>query len=576
MQPTKSIAVVLVAFMLTGLTGFLMQTDHEEKTAIHYNYEGDMTPSVTHSAIDDWAEYNPLTNVTGWSGTDIIQPISSVATPYLKDPIVLSYEQSATSSRSAFTDTVRLAQVNRLSGISQVFQDDGSVLMLPPSLLPNPTYDNIEFAYIVGDTVIHLGHYIMWDKAQNTFTKAEYVSGSLVGGDWYWTPSEDPTYQNIAYDNNLYVYSGSSYTGTYVEYTVRGYKPILTDPVYLDGTQFNQIPVGSTATWENGQVNGVIRILCSPNTIINVTNPNYTFSCSDSVGYEYVLWTLDCLNNRYTYQGVTSLTNTLAYTIDDHEYPLTVTGTGNLTRITELTAGTDSTTAPCEIYIDSTIVSVDPSGLLWGNPIMNGWYYYPDSFGEQDMRILFNGFVKYGDTMTINGVTFDIIDGKVKYEYEVEIEGRTETVTEYLPLKGMAVDYKRSGSSWDVSLVFTEYNNYMIDLGTKSNTPYTYNIQIGDMTKEITTTYGNIITASGTWFWQSTMYSIVEVTEDRLFFDLTSGVFGLSMSGAALLMVFFMCICTAVVTRALNLEYTVVDWIVTIGTIGVVLAVGLA
>lgn len=558
MQPTKSIAVVLVAFMLTGLTGFLMQTDHEEKTAIHYNYEGDMTPSVTHSAIDDWAEYNPLTNVTGWSGTDIIQPISDVATPYLKEPRVLSYNFSSTITN------IRLAahklQLNQVSGLGDILQTNGVILSVDPYNLTLT-----DFAYSSGEKF--LGKSLVWDKTQNTFTVI-----SLIGG--VWTPSEDPKYQNIPYDNNLLLYSyGASSTPTT---SVDVYIPVLSDPVYLDSTLFNQIPVGSTATWENGQVNGVIRILCSPNTIINVTNPNYTFSCNDSVGYEYVLWTLDCLNNRYTYQGVTSLTNTLAYTIDDHEYPLTVTGTGNLTRITELTAGTDSTTAPCEIYIDSTIVSVDPSGLLWGNPIMNGWYYYPDSFGEQDMRILFNGFVKYGDTMTINGVTFDIIDGKVKYEYEVEIEGRTETVTEYLPLKGMAVDYKRSGPSWDVSLVFTEYNNYMIDLGTKSNIPYTYNIQIGDMTKEITTTYGNIITASGTWFWQSTMYSIVEVTEDRLFFDLTSGVFGLSMSGAALLMVFFMCISTAVVTRVMNFEFTIVDWIIIVGTIGVVLAVGLA
>lgn len=214
-----------------------------------------------------------------------------------------------------------------------------------------------------------------------------------------------------------------------------------------------------------------------------------------------------------------------------------------------------------KVYVDSTVIAVDPLGVLWGNPELYLSYYFPDQMAEST-RVLFNGFVKEGYSMTINGQSFDIVDGAI-YHYD-----EIKKTTLKLPIKGMAVDYVHHGTAVNVSLIFTEYSNYKLDLGPLDDTMIT----VPGTDKEIENGY--VISANGTWYWQSALYDIQITTEDKLGFDITSGIFALSWSAACLLMIGFIIVCTAVMYYIMRDEMEIAEWLTVIISIVILLVLG--
>lgn len=55
--------------MLTGLSGFLLNSVDTTRTETTYDNISDIEPLVKYSQIDDWEEYNPNLNVTGYYPT---------------------------------------------------------------------------------------------------------------------------------------------------------------------------------------------------------------------------------------------------------------------------------------------------------------------------------------------------------------------------------------------------------------------------------------------------------------------------------------------------------------------------
>lgn len=103
-QYTKSVVIVLIALMLTGLSGYFVNTDSKEVIKTTYDYKGNLNPSVMYTKIDDWTEYNPLANVTGWKNTNDIHVPESVdssgnpiANQYLFSPTVSGYKSAVTA-----------------------------------------------------------------------------------------------------------------------------------------------------------------------------------------------------------------------------------------------------------------------------------------------------------------------------------------------------------------------------------------------------------------------------------------------------------------------------------------------
>lgn len=680
MQPTKSVTIVIVALILTGMCGYLLQPTHEMVSKTTYDYKGDLTPSVIYSQIDDWTEYNPLTNVTGWTPVDYI-PINEdsagnpVANQYLLTPTFYDYVISSVSPNSSAISQYEghLERVANTYNFGSLFTQNEVVIKLP-----NEQTFYVKAASSYSNLWLQTNwNAVMWIQSEGIYAKATLNEGGI------W---EADTRHYVSDLNNLGVtYTvpvGSGYTAP----SLTTYVPQYSDPQYANPTKFVSISHG-TGTWSNGQVNGVVRMLCTPNTVFEISEGN-SISCPSGLPYDYLLCTLDFLNGQFYCQGVDSLNNTLSYTVADYRYDMTIEGTmpssvtaitvasvsqhivseypnfslsissygatattvqvhyqyhasateqsptyidgtwylddGNVHTITVtiegsgdvlqfryyITRNSDNpnqytidirdwdgseegdieyhavaekggervtteirTAEVVKVFVDSTVVAVDPSGILWGNPKMPLDYFYPEQI-QYDTRVLFNGFVKYGDAITVNGTTFAVDNGELLYPHTV-IEGGTETlVTERLPLKGMAIDYiKDTGTAqFKVSLVFTEKGDYTIDLGNLDTTAiqFTYEVTVYDpdmgttsvVTKTVDTNAGYLVSANGNWYWQAGLYSISTVLSDNVGLNLDSGIYGMSMAASCFMMMFFMILSTAVVYRFTEMEFCIMDWVI--------------
>lgn len=795
MQSSKAITVVIVAMVLTGMCGYLLQTSHEDKVVTTYTYKGDTTPSVIYSDINDWLEFNPLSNVTGWSSDyvdDIVVPISeNVATPYLfqraiigyddRQPITTEFRYETFQSYTILSDYNLSPIANKEYAIIQAYDEDGELIDFKWAF---QTSGIKYFKTIKGLNTL------LWNPQNQTFSQAVRTdTGQYV---------VDQTSQIIDYPAGNFAMDWFKDFPDDVFYHPRQLSyalPQLTDPVYMDSTKFIQVNEGKSANWSNNQVNGVVNVLVSKNAEISATdfsevyahivfgihseyylygyyypeleegyimegeskhmlrlitpasatNPypvyefttddgtthefgqmtsatveqessfyvtsklegggiRYTYShynhktteksitltIPDAIPYDYVLCTLDFRNNTFVCKGITSITNTLSYTLDSYEYTLDKVALKTLDSVKGLIISAPQDESSY-VFIDSTVVAIDPDGLLWGNPDMPLKYYYSEQM-THDTRLLFNGFVKYGDSITINGEHFDVVDGKLEYTHDVDLvpspypkievglvapsyetgilpnhallsiayqptanskiqtnvidvgfendvanvsiptsqgdismsikklsnkysivvtdresqkhEGeipltvygtntklikvpQSEKVTEYLPLKGMAVDFiKKPGTSlFTVNLVFTEAQNYTISLGDlkTSDKTISYDTEIFDpdtntsevVTNTITTPTGFLISASGTWYWQAGLYTVSTESKDSVGFDITSGVFGLSLNAAALLMIFFTIIGTAGYIRITGSEFQIMDWLVLIAVDAILITVAI-
>lgn len=803
MQPTKAVTIVIVALILTGMCGYFLQPTHEEVTKTTYDYKGDLTPSVIYSKIDDWTEYNPLSNVTGWrqlAGTTI--PQSTVATPYVLDPAIYEYVSGTINPTSSETSTVFYFMFYDKYNKSDFSLDtDGVVLIAPDDggfafrNVPYPTPSG-KVPYVSKTSYSAL----VWDISTQKFAPAEWDSDQGI-----WVAV------GTAYDYTQWgIYSNlKDSSNKYIPLSVEKQVPNRTAATYVDPTQFVKVDSGATAKWVNGQENGVINILASKNAVFTLPNITFTYTYSQGsitklftfvtqnvtgftegdyvlengekhpltvhntgggivqyqtfeftdnsglkwtiamtgvemrynystlhydtwymysikpesatqatsfdikadnlkyttisipsdIPYDTVLCTLDFINNKFTCKGVSSLNNTLSYTVADYDYNLitnipvvitsearlqvsatnggiiTLTSTlysdinavmtdgrsynlyyttfaklkfantassGTLTVTYPSGSGTDSftvnpgessdftvnysndssitvtyadgsythsyvihayktnslsglprfqdgfspvsvkslsvkssDTSEVKVFVDSTTVAVDPSGILWGDPKMPLAYFYPEQM-QYDTRILFNGFVKYGDSITLNGTVFPVSDGYLLYTHTVTQEGEEVTVTDSLPLKGMAIDYiKKPGESqFKVYLVFTERGDYTIDLGNLDTTTVSFNYTVSNynpntgsaetITKTVETYVGYLVSATGNWYWQSGAYSISTTTSDNIGLDLESANFGLSLTASCLLMLFFMIISTAAMYRFTEIEFCTMDWVVLI------------
>lgn len=838
MQPTKAITIVLVALILTGMCGFLLQPSHEEISVTTYDYKGNLTPSVLYSQIDDWTEYNPLSNVTGWriqDGTDI--PTTDNANQYVLDPSIIEYNpvdltNPASSKIRTFTASIGTTYkgvylfdyLTKMPDNYVLHCDDGfrwnmtTTNYSPPSVVSL----NSDWKYEL-DGQSHIVVDITYDKFDEKWYPVAILDEDV--GIYERVGDGRKASYNVSTENAQTLYSMfvRSVNDTTVR-TLTQYVPVLTDATYVDVTKFVQV-ISGTAIWSNSQVNGIVNVLCSPNTVF-VIGENASISFPDDFPYDYGLVTLDFINKSYTCKGVSSLSNTLAYSTVDYDYNMKVESVsfssynsrsafvyedgimtvskaigggasqfepyaaigsmtydyytvdmwpfyfvnhsttsykvyfpkpieiseGVTTHVLEIAPGVTETmqfgtwdgdteyrvgvewkdgegatqyaifrvhvvpnsaisqypaykdssaefapvttlhiktgdSSPAKVFIDSTVVAVDPSGLLWGDPSIPLNYFYPEQM-TFDTRVLFNGFVKYGNSITINGQTFAIDDGRLVYthtetvvpneypqisvrivapvqdlpaghelmdivylggyydypvivetevafsggvgnttvtlpngefqlgivkssgkytlvgydgngyEYNGEIAaGQTGTslyrlpgevtITDYLPLKGMAVDFYRDPATnvVTVSLVFTEQNDKMIDLGVLDTTPktltYTVTVYVQEsgttveQTKTVDTIAGYVISADGTWFWQSGIYTINTALMDEVGLDWTSGQFGLTMAGCAFLMIFFMIISTAVLYRFTEMEFTFLDWLILGGVVILLLALAI-
>lgn len=138
-------------------------------------------------------------------------------------------------------------------------------------------------------------------------------------------------------------------------------------------------------------------------------------------------------------------------------------------------------------YISDTYILVDPNHLLWTDIDLDLEEYFAEY--SDSMRILLQGFVRYGSSITINGVDYSVNNSTISVEVTEIIQEETDTSPEVtrtytvgFNLNGMAIDYYRG----HVYLVQTN-GSAKADLG-----------EIADY----------IIQMDGTWFFSSSLSTI--------------------------------------------------------------------
>lgn len=373
-----------------------------------------------------------------------------------------------------------------------------------------------------------------------------------------------------------------------------------TNAVYADNTKMvtigNEDPVthggGYAGVWENGEQNGRVDLLAkltatTGNLTIqtysktfdeendpNHTSPIYTLngqfladggSIVTPTGYVQIV--LDRMNGTATMSPVTSFADTLTYSTSGYTVDLPVSVGFGETDIARLSLTYANNVG--EGYVESTVIQLDPNGMLWSNPSVYLQYYYPDSFNNISLsnipRVWFNAFVSLGTSITINGIEYPVSDGTI-----------TVNNTD-VTLKGMAVDWRNDNGTIHVYIVPNGDDSKSIDVGPVDTSQETAYIKTGGTYADAPTVVGYNIKAEGVWYFEFGLYNGYTEIYDKVNLNITKG-WGLSLQGACLLFAGSVILCTAVAgyygrdRPEYGLE--LMDWVIIILVLVVTIAVG--
>lgn len=89
--------IVVASVFVTGLVGYLANADVETDERQIYEYSANLVPSVVSSDVEQYAQYNPTDNVTGWQWNEpgnisnAKVPTTDTASPYVLTARTMSY-----------------------------------------------------------------------------------------------------------------------------------------------------------------------------------------------------------------------------------------------------------------------------------------------------------------------------------------------------------------------------------------------------------------------------------------------------------------------------------------------------
>ena len=339
------------------------------------------------------------------------------------------------------------------------------------------------------------------------------LSGTVYDSTYYMIYRLN-TEQWTVYDSNDSVVATYSNVTVYhigaESLSISTYTPVTTGPTYADPnglvtlTQANINNVWSNYASNDTLVNAEVSfILQKPSTTNTSSLYRSTITFYDSNGIAYtvyltntagqgyyitrsydekaligefdaVLITVNAVDKTLTARGIVSLTDANNYTAQDA--PISFRMSTDLANITSIKI--TSFINAGKAHIVETKIFTDPKNILWNNFNLNLESYFPTV--SDNMRVLLNGYVAQGDSLTINGNTYIVIDGKIT----VPVESTAGSIRyKALSIDGLAIDYT-GGNTY---LVFTNANNQTVDLGE-------------------TTSYA--IAGAGSWYFAANVYQI--------------------------------------------------------------------
>ena len=401
-----------------------------------------------------------------------------------------------------------------------------STIISAPTELPN-TYYRLSF----NESVDFLVNYTM------TYSLDSYWQGSDAAyGDHYinltGTISTNVDYMQynfstqrwVAYDgsnNYLWSYPSSQIlvysesTGSF-DYSITTYSVSL--PTYADPTKY--VVISTDMVWSNfdkneSLINSEVSILIKGTGQIRIGNGE------ESTDYLTDILTISMDGGKYYVNNVLIGSYVgLRITLSSTSNAITVQGILNEltdpdTPVLNYTLGSVTYTIPfgsdiplmyrlqfipigsMQAFIDSTSVLTDPNQIMWSNIDLNLSDYFGEylSEGNEKLRILLQGFVRYGESININGEDYDLSNN-----------GITITTTEIItPAQGEPGDEDYVPPVVKTRDIFFTLNGLAIDyyLGHVYLRQYngTNSVDLGEID-----TY--ILSMKGVWYFSSTTSEI--------------------------------------------------------------------
>lgn len=202
---------------------------------------------------------------------------------------------------------------------------------------------------------------------------------------------------------------------------------------------------------ENSDPVGMITVTTTDSGLYQVTIGGVTVSIGSYIGLKI---TVSKLTNSIVVEGILSDNsadiNTPTYNYTLSGFPMTIPKNfdipviGGLNFITYMGM-------PIQAYISETYILTDPNQVLWKDINVNIGQYFPQDVNA--MRVLLQGFVRYGTSITVNNIPF-------------EVEGNSIYVNGLrYNLNGLAIDYVG-----DHTYIVQTNSNLSVDLGPTVST----------------------------------------------------------------------------------------------------------
>lgn len=504
MKGSLGLVVVLVSLIGTAFFGAtLAAMTPSESEGIEYDYLTDITGLFDSDNIPIYSDYNPASNWNGYrsGNADYTSGISyKTLTRYNGIPVI---QEDGMEDHQITLSSLGLSNEippDSASGYKSWYIEYGGVKVDNPSIASvKRIYDAIEpqltepdADYIRFDCSGVWGCYNYgWGFPTSSVAIQSYTRASAAYMDY--TPANDLCKVYNSSGTMLYAGTGERLsaaiawggTGDSLSTAITVYEITETTPVYMDIREGVK-QTNSTITWSNGQTMNGIDILVRPTSdditfqvkthnaegtsigSVEVTTWKYSDGTHVTIellstggvvlqkkntnlgNWDTILISFDGDSGLVTISGVMSFNSFMDYEVTERTVSMNVwkgtyldSGSGTIRIL-----GTPQTT---KFGIVNTSVFLNNYSIAFTNPSLDIRDYYP---GDDRYKLTFDSFALYGDSVTINGTTYQMDGNKINATWTVD----GATGTGLVPITGLEVATSGSDTTiiWSNGRTLTE------------------------------------------------------------------------------------------------------------------------
>lgn len=558
MKGTYGLIVVIVAILGTAFFGATIAAMTPEETeGIRYDYLTNITGLYTSEDVPIYSDYNPAANWNGYRSGNSAYTSGinyTIQERYNGIPVI---QESGMTGIQVNLNSLGLSNEippDALSGYRAWYIEYGDVRVDNPSIASILRIYNAIESRLTNDA----STYIRFD-CSGVWGCYDYGWGFEVSPSvmYYTKPSAayidyypDTDLAKVYNSGGTLIYAGSgeglsaaiawSGTGDSLATAISVYEVEEVTPVYIDIRNGISLPnTINTVMWSNGYENSEITMLFRPTVrgqnmtlTVPIVNDGTTDTVEIRIGkamtgndviissgsntinmgaWSTVALTISPLTDTITAIGVLGFTDFQRYEYTNYAQSMELGASGTISSM-QLYGST------MKFGIVNTKVFLDNYTLAFINPALNPMQHFP---ANDLYRVTYDSFALYGDSVTINDRTYEVIGSEVMAVWTVD----GATGTGLIPLTGLSVETDGTETTimWSNGRTLTE------------------------------PTVSNVISFGGAWFFESDYYTGTEVSETV--YDWEPLTWGLDKTQAIIVMLGFMAVGGFTVSRLKSLGW---------------------